>query len=281
MGFISITPEIFVMIRKLGRESENHILDYITDKALQEFCRMNQFYSINKKAQKGLRAIYSTLLQNFQGHAAIADKGVLKDDNDTFIETVSRAHFSHLQSWLKETNPFSILLNPADKKMADRVTCAEYSAGLQLNLFGIDLATIKGPVLDIGSGKKGLLVNYLRHRGVEAYGIDRFTTSQPFLQKSDWLDYTYEEEKWGTIISHLGFTNHFEHHNQRKDGNIAGYAQTYMSILRSLKGQGSFYYAPNLPYIEQYLENESYRVDIREIDGLPHRTAKVTRIGLA
>jgi hypothetical protein len=298
MGFISITPEIFVMIRNLGRESENHILDYITDKALQEFCRVNQYYSIDKKAQKSLRAIYSTLLQDLKGNAALSDavsasdvvsgaapasdEGIISGDkrlpDPAFMKNLSLAHFSHLQSWLKETNPFSILLNPADQEMAGRVTCAEYSARLQLNLFGIDLTAIRGPVLDIGCGKKGLLVGYLRQMGVEAYGIDRFITSHPFLQKSDWLDYPYKKNKWGTIISHLGFTNHFEHHNHRKDGNIAGYAQTFMSILHSLKVDGSFYYAPSLPYIEQYLDKEDYQIEVREIEGLPHRTAKVTRL---
>lgn len=74
------------------------------------------------------------------------------------------------------------------------------------------------------------------------------------------MDYDYEKNKWGTIISNLGFSNHFIHHHLRKGGNYLQYAKKYMQILHSLKPGGSFHYAPDLPFIEQYLDKNMYEV---------------------
>lgn len=63
-----------------------------------------------------------------------------------------------------------------------------------------------------------------------------------------------EMKKWGTIVSNLGFSNHFNHHNLREDGNFIKYAKTYMNILYSLKPGECFHYAPDLPFIEKYLD---------------------------
>ena len=77
---------------------------------------------------------------------------------------------------------------------------------------------------------------------------------------TDWLEYDYGEEKWGTIISNLSFSNHFNHHNLRENGNYIEYGKTYMNILYSLKIDGSFHYAPDLPFIEKYLDGNQFEL---------------------
>jgi hypothetical protein len=69
----------------------------------------------------------------------------------------------------------------------------------------------------------------------------------------------------GTITSNLGFSNHFNHHHLRKDGHFIEYAKTFMDILNSLKIGGSFYYAPDLPFIEKYLDRVKYRIKTHNI----------------
>lgn len=115
-------------------------------------------------------------------------------------------------------------------------------------------------------------------KGVETYGIDRFSFTDKNLSNSDWLEYSYGVEKWGTIISNLGFSNHFKHHNLREDGNYIEYGKKYMEILKSLKIGGEFYYAPDLPFIEQYLDSRQFRIDKNEIGKYHFKTTKITRL---
>ena len=115
--------------------------------------------------------------------------------------------------------------------------------------------------MDIGCGKQGRLMKFLKNNGIEVYGIDRFFFADNNVINSDWLEYDYGIEKWGTIVSNLGFSNHFKHHNLRQDGNIIEYGKKYMEILRSLKIGGRFHYAPGLPFIEEYLDNTQFRIE--------------------
>ena len=79
------------------------------------------------------------------------------------------------------------------------------------------------------------------------------------------MDFSFVPGHWGTIISNLGFSNHFRHHHLRNDGDYLDYARKYMEILQSLKPGGAFYYAPDLPFIESYLDPQKYRITKREI----------------
>jgi len=119
------------------------------------------------------------------------------------------------------------------------------------------------PILDIGCGTNGHLVNYFIDQGLEVYGIDRFKFTTTNLKTADWLEYEYGKDKWGTIISNIGFSNHFYHHNLREDGNYIGYGKNYVSIMNSLKVDGCFHYAPDLPFIEKYLDKNQF--DLKKI----------------
>jgi hypothetical protein len=78
----------------------------------------------------------------------------------------------------------------------------------------------------------------------------------------------YIAESWGTILSHMAFSNHFLFHHLYKHGSPNEYAQAYMAILSALEPGGSFYYAPGLPFIEQFLPARFFHVGKRGLDPL-------------
>lgn len=131
------------------------------------------------------------------------------------------------------------------------VVCSEYSPGLQLRVLGLE--EVRGPALDVGCGERRGLVAALRGRGISAEGIDR-------VHGDDWLRYAYGLDRWGTVVSHHGFSLHFLHHHLRPGPTALSYARVYMDILRSLQVGGVFAYAPGLPFIEAMLPGSTYRV---------------------
>ena len=245
--FISDTVKAISTINELNSEYELFLIDYATDKAINEFCRINQYYSFNTESKNELRKIYSNLLTD------------IRTQNYSTTE-LSEKHYNRIKNWLKKYNSFAEIVYNNSGPDIEPVTCSEYSPDLQFSILNIDLKNIIQPILDIGCGKRGNLVNYLISKGIEAYGIDRFTFTTPNLYTTDWLEYVYGIQKWGTIISNLGFSNHFIHHNFREDGNYIAYGKTYMNILYSLKTGGTFHYAPDLPFIEQYLDNNRFEL---------------------
>jgi hypothetical protein len=134
------------------------------------------------------------------------------------------------------------------------------------------------PVLDIGCGVKANLVKYLRQNRIEAYGIDRFVIENSYLDNSDWFEYDFNKMKWGTIISNLGFSNHFLHHHLRTDGSFIDYAKQYMKILNSLKIGGSFHYAPDLPFVEQYLDSNRFHLIKQNIGNYGFKSIGIKRL---
>lgn len=261
-------PETLQAIRKIGeidKEAENLLIDYVTNRAIQEFCRINQYYTFDKQAQEDLRAIYIELFIN------------IKSDNIS-MDPISEKHYEKLIKWLQETNPFAEKIYSSKEETIEPVACSEYSHDLQMEILQLDISQITGPVLDIGCGKQGDLVKYLRKNGMDAYGFDRFAYDGSFLANSDWFEYEYGIEKWGTITSNLGFSNHFLHHHFRNDGNFMDYAKKYMEILNSLKIGGSFHYAPDLPFIEQYLDMNKYDVTKQDIGKYNFKSTKIQRL---
>ncbi len=263
--FANETVNAISNINGLNPDSKQLLIDYSTDKAIEEFCRINQYYSFDSKTKNKLRKIYSDLFENIQ-------------TKTNSIEVISKNHYEKLKQWIKESNPFAEkIYKNADKKV-NPVTCSEYSPNLQINILEIDIEHLMQPVLDIGCGKEGLLVNYLKIQGIEIFGIDRFKFTTSNLRTTDWLEYDYGKEKWGTIVSNLGFSNHFNHHNLREDGKYIEYGKTYMSILHSLKIGGHFHYAPDLPFIEKYLDNNQFDLWKKEINEHDFKTTIIKRL---
>lgn len=231
--------------------SFNYAIDYIVNKVLNEFYRINQYYSFDEEAKQELKSIYIDLYNQ------IKQKNYSK-------ETLASNHNKRLKRWLQKSNPFSQKIYSPLQKNATSTPCFEYSPSLQLKILKLDVTQLLEPVLDIGCGQNGYLVNYLRKHNIETYGIDRYNSDCNFIKNSDWLIYDFGVEKWGTIISNLGFSNHFSHHHLREDGKYIDYAKKYMSILNSLKANGKFHYAPALPFIEEYLDRNKFSIVVEK-----------------
>ena len=259
--FIELLVHNLKKINNLSFEQEQELIEYTTDKVLQEFCRINQYYSFGKAERKALRDIYAVLFLNIR-------------TSSSSMAALSETHFNNLRNFLYKTNPFAGKIYPQLNEALTPVACSEYTPELQLEILNLNIMELMEPVLDIGCGRQGNLVKYLRGEGIEAHGFDRLPENLPFLTSGDWLEYPYGVSKWGTIVSNLGFSNHFYHHHLREDGDFLRYAEKYMEILRSLKPGGCFHYAPGLPFIEQHLNQTEYQLS-RHKTSLPDYTTTI------
>lgn len=262
-GFYVETINAFTNNAEITREKENELIDYATNKAIEEFCRINQYFSFSIEDKNTLRGIYATLLKEIVA-------------NEKPMETISKDHYRRLKLWLRNSNPFAEKLYSNGKLRLHAVACSEYSAEIQIEMLHISISEMKEPVLDIGCGTQGNLVKYLRTAGFEAFGIDRFASPDTFLANADWLTYDYGVKKWGTMISNLGFSNHFHHHHLRHDGDFALYAKKYMEILHALKTGGSFHYAPGLPFIEKFLDKNQFQITSQPL-GIEHLSSVIVQ----
>jgi hypothetical protein len=141
------------------------------------------------------------------------------------------------------------------------VVCSEYAPDLQLAVLGLGTASLSQPVLDIGCGPHATLVGALSREGIDARGIDRVVDRDSELaSQADWLSYAYGRARYGTVLSHLGFSLHFLHHHMAAGETAYDYARAYMAILGSLTVGGRFVYTPGLPFLETLLDPAMYRV---------------------
>jgi hypothetical protein len=241
-------------------QMEDSWIDLMTQKAQQSFSHCNQFIDLRQEYREQLRDVYTQLWKDI-----ITE---LKGDVIDF-ERLQQNHIHRLTAWIEQTNRFISTINTPDIPEAIEVICSEYSAQIQLQLLQIDADTLIQPVMDIGCGEHAYLTHYLQNRQIEAFGMDRMVDNQSDnrLTCSDWFDFKFIPDHWGTIISNHSFALHFSHQNLRKDGNYIEYAQKYMEILRSLKPGGAFHYTPSLPFIEQFLPPESYQVATYPVTG--------------
>ncbi len=139
---------------------------------------------------------------------------------------------------------------------------------------GIAGLPLKEPILDIGCGKDANLVRLLRMNGFQAYGMDRSVETTEYTTKANWFEFSLRPNDWGTVFSHMAFSNHFGHHLLRKDGDYRAYMLKFIEILQSLKVGGTFIFSPPIPFLEEAMENDSnYRVVRYE-----EQTAAVTRL---
>ncbi len=245
MEFIRHTPGLMDSLRQLQGRQKELLLEYITNRAIEEFYRVNQYYSFSENQRAKLLQLYRELY----------DRLLLPDEDP---REIAGLHYLKLRNWLCNSNPFAEKMYRNGSESVEEVPCFEFSIEMQLELFGLDPKNLMQPVLDIGCGKTGALVAWFNSHHIEACGIDRLCGDLPHCSKSDWMEYGYGEQKWGTVISHLGFSNHFYHHHRRTDGLFREYALKYMEILNALKPAGSFYYAPSLPFIETFLQPEKF-----------------------
>jgi len=240
-------------------ESSRLLCSVLSDRAKRMIQQVHQFIHMTKQDERRLQSLYRQFIR------AILHELERGDSVQHFgerMKLVINDHADRLKNFLiHQVQDHAIIPENPDQV----VVCHEYTPTLQLRVLGIDLSALREPVLDIGCGSQGRLVSYLRHAGIEAYGVDRHIDDQgnPYLLTGDWLELTHVvplgQQDWGTILSHMAFSNHFIHHHLRIDGRSDQYARVYMALLASLRKGGSFHYAPGLPFIEELLPVDQYQ----------------------
>jgi SAM-dependent methyltransferase len=227
------------------------LIDYCLRATKRYTYQRNQFINFTNFYDQLIQGEYRNFLLQIRGilddaaslkSLTIAFSRVLKEHHERLRLILSSYCLSYQDGDLRENS------------LLRRVPCEEYSAGFQIRLLDIDLSQIMEPILDIGCGTSGGLVNFLREKGYKAFGVDREGLSGLNFFQQDWFAFEYEKEVWGTIIAHQSYTTHFIYNHLHGSENAERYANLYMRIIASLRAGGIFYYAPGLPFFEDHLK---------------------------
>ncbi|HEY1959296.1 MAG TPA: hypothetical protein VGH28_26965 [Polyangiaceae bacterium] len=204
--------------------------------------------------ERVVRALERALARKNQFAASEpALRGVIHDATCAMFDAIARGEPREESMKLaaeKLRAAFRAVLGDAPREVAS----ASYSPELQLAVLGLSIDSLREPILDVGCGPDALLVEHLRAAGKSARGID-FQ-----IDGTDWLTFDYGAARWGTIVSHLGFSLHFMHQEMKSSEVAFEYARAYMRIVKSLAPGGTFAYVPGLPFIEAMLPPNALRV---------------------
>jgi hypothetical protein len=258
--FTKNSYEIITFIEKTKKVGTFKVLlEYLTNKTIKLFTEVNQYLDFSYEDISVLKNLYSDLISKLCNLDVRKYNLVEQQQSDLFS-----THYKNLQTFLLETNGSDIFKKYRESPSLLPIKCAVYSPEFQIELLNININNLKQPVLDLGCGS-GALVEYLRKNGIEAFGADRNIDPNDYLFKMNWFEFPFTPNTWGTVISHMAFSNHFIHHHLKGDGHFEKYIRKYMEILNSLKLGGSFIYSPSLSFIEELLiENKSYLVESKE-----------------
>jgi hypothetical protein len=234
-------------------EAGNDALPFLVDSMTYCIEKKNQFIVMGGDERDNLAAVYERFLSDFR------DALLLSPRKDTLAAKLEEVLATHQVDLIELGNDL-VAVNVGPSFASGEAICSEYSPALQLDVLKIHPDEMLDPILDLGCGEKGSLVHYLRDRGKLAFGIDRLVRADHYLTRANWLDYPLGNGYWGTIISHMGFSNHFLHHHLRRNGHPERYAWRYMEVLSSLSPGGSFIYAPGMPFMEDLLPGDDYHV---------------------
>ena len=94
LRFSQETLDAIENIDLIDSDSENLLIDYLTNRAIQEFCKINQYYTFDKQAQIMLRNLYVDLFTNIKSH-------------EYSMNFIAAKHYDNLIKWLQETNSFA------------------------------------------------------------------------------------------------------------------------------------------------------------------------------
>lgn len=247
--------EILAVLADPGKFAQ--LVDLFVDQTIEFTYASNQFIQLDDREQAELRRLYTLYLRRIRSLLASIRTA---EELAAGLHGLVLDHFRGLRANIARFFDRAAGEDEQANVILQKVVSAEYAPELQLEVLGITLELLQPPVLDLGCGREGGLVRYLNAQGIPAVGVDRVVEPAPELIQADWLSYPLEPGSWGAVISHLAFSNHFVFHHHYRYGRVEPYARQYMAILRSLKVGGSFYYTPALPFIEQFLPAEKYRV---------------------
>lgn len=235
-----------------SEEVHSEFISFAAKELVKRLYSINPYLRVSKVQVGNLEQIYRRTWQR-----------MIKTGN--IKTTLNEFHYPELSKWLATLYPEKFQQSLKFSSGIGRVTYEEYSAELQIELLGIDIAHIKQPVIDIGCGSQANLVRYLRSLDVEAYGIDRqLEIHEPYLNQVDWFDFYFEPNRWGTVISNMGFANHLNYAYLHDISQLEHYLLKMKEIIESLSASSYFYYAPSLPFVEDKLSAKSYKVERKQ-----------------
>jgi hypothetical protein len=188
-----------------------------------------------------------------------------------------KCHFVRLQAVLAALSPRGLAGEWLPARAEPGVLSAEYAAEWQMKMLGLGAEAPTAPILDLGCGARANLARFFQAQSVEIYGVDRAVAPENALIKSDWFDFPYKPDRWGTVISHLAFSSYFWLDHLNPKGESEKYLNTYMAVLSSLKIGGQFIYFPSLPFLEKLLPAQRYQCRYLEIPDLPGTQAAQTQ----
>jgi len=230
-----------------SREGVNHFAASVYNWFIKECINYNQYIEFTENQNDVLKKLYKTLIYNL--------RNIPPQSINIHIEKIVEEHRTELLKILQE-----IFNN--QNGITQRKFCSEYSCKFQKQILRLEINALLEPILDIGCGEKAFFVKECMINGKEVSGIDQYIIQESKnIVCQNWLEFEYEKEKWGSIISHMAFTNHYKFHLVNQTNYIEKYKEKYMEILNSLKIEGSFYYSPSIPEIEQTLDNRKYEIN--------------------
>lgn len=249
-GFLAALEE--VLNSDTHEDFPARFVTFATEELLKRLHTVNPYLHIKKSQVEDLEQIYRHTWQRMM-------------ETRDIKTTLNEFHYPQLAKWLTALYPEEFRESLRSVTKVNPVTYQEYSADLQIEVLGIDLTHIKEPAIDIGCGSQANLTRHLRSLGIEAYGIDRnLETREPYLAQEDWFDYYFEPNKWGAIVSNMGFTNHLNYAYLHDASQLEHYLLKMKEIIESLSPGGCFYYAPSLPFIEGKLSPEDYAMERKQ-----------------
>lgn len=215
------------------------LYNYFVNECIQK----NQYLTLTQDDYKKVMNIYKKLITNLKE----------VDDNqnkEMQIIEIIRQHREKLIDLLKIKNEEDEVIIP----------CSEYSYRLQEKVLQIDINDLCDPIIDIGCGQKASLVKDLLQKGKDAFGIDQYASNEKKILNENWFEFHFIPMKWGTVISHMAFTNHFRRSITYETSDRARYEGKYLEILESLKPGGRFIYCPRIPEVEGMINMSEYEM---------------------
>jgi hypothetical protein len=220
----------------------------IYDWFIRECVSRDQYLEIPEAAYREIFALYRNLVARLRSLAN-------DDTSEGAVTRVVREHRLALISVIRG-------ISGTPRAKGSILPCAEYTAEFQLAILRIEPTRTLGPFLDIGCGEGAALVATMRASGVDAMGIDQYCGSPDgSVLRANWLEFSYRADYWGTIVSHMAFSNHFSRALTTDPELAALYRSVYLEILDSLKPGGSFRYAPALRREEAALDRARFSVE--------------------
>ncbi len=262
---------ITILKNPLGFEA---VLDVFVTSALEFTYASNQFINLDAAERQLFRKLYAAYLGQI---LALLQRAAGQDALQAELPALLHEHFLALRANLERFFDPELRREVEKNVILTPVVCAHYSPEFQLRLLRLAVEDLVEPVLDLGCGKQGALVQYLREQGVEAVGVDRLVDDLPGLRIADWETVRFSPGKWGTILSHMAFSHHFQFHHHYRYGRARTYARQYRAMLDALKPGGSLVYAPGLPFIET-LPGEAFVVYTWPVNGEAATATRVTRV---